>query len=235
MHRDRKHYNILIANDDQAISKYQTMKKSLNDDPGKGAGNEDSSSSPSSKQKRKGHRDRKLVFSTVGALTASRPRCFCRWPGGYTPSTPSTRCRRAASSCTRKYFKISCDAKLSKGCADLMHNLLCSYRQIQKHDFFHQVPRNKLKAGMKQAFIPNDSNFEQIDPKQNMDARQGQAQAQAAKGKGAASKKDNLEVGDKGCSRWQTLIGFVSTTVPVCCLSRLSGCDESAVRCVSGC
>jgi len=233
VHRDLKPDNILIANsghiklsdfglaksfnteNDQVISKYQTMKSSLADD--------NSSAAPKGADRKKYKRDRKLMYSTVGTPDYIAPEVFSQkgydkmvdwWSMGvimfeclvgYPPfyaEDPLQTCRKIVH--YRKYFKIPYDAKLSKECADLVHNLVCSYRrrysfaQIKGHSFFAEVPWNKLKAGMKPPFIPNlssevdASNFEQIDAEMDMEAEKAKQQKAQAKGaKGAQGKKDN--------------------------------------------
>jgi len=214
VHRDLKPDNILIANtghiklsdfglaksfnteNDQVISKYQTMQhalKSQNDDS-------NSSSAPKGNDARKKYkRDRKLMYSTVGTPDYIAPEVFSQkgydkmvdwWSMGvimfeclvgYPPfyaEDPLQTCRKIVH--YRKYFRIPHDAKLSREGVDLIHNLVCSHRrrysfeQITKHLFFKQVPFDDLMK-MKPPFVPklssdtDSSHFDSIEAEQDMD------------------------------------------------------------------
>merc|ERR1712129_239290 len=191
---------------DEVISKYQNMK-SLGDDASSAAMGKANS-------KRKGHRDRKLMYSTVGTPDYIAPEVFSQkgfdkmvdwWSMGvimfeclvgYPPfyaEDPLQTCRKIVH--YRKYFKIPYDAKLSKECADLIHNVVCSYRrrysfeQIKAHSFFKKINFAKLYS-LKPPFVPNlssdvdTSNFETIEAEQDM-------AASATKKKTSVTKKDN--------------------------------------------
>jgi len=102
--------------------------------------------------------------------------CLVGYPPFYAED-PLQTCRKIVH--YRKYFKIPYDAKLSKECADLIHNLVCSYRrrysfgQIKNHSYFKQIPWNNLNS-MKPPFVPNltsdidTTNFETIEAEQDM-------------------------------------------------------------------
>jgi len=172
------------------------MKKSLKEEP-KGPAKEETSSS--SKAKRKGHRDRKLMYSTVGTPDYIAPEVFSQkgydkmvdwWSMGvimfeclvgYPPfyaEDPLQTCRKIVH--YRKYFKIPHDAKLSREGVDLIHNLVCSHRrrysfaQIKGHAFFAQVPFDDLSK-MKPPFVPqltsdtDSSHFDAIEAEQDME------------------------------------------------------------------
>ena len=121
--------------------------------------------------------------------------CLVGYPPFYAED-PLQTCRKIVH--YRKYFKIPYDAKLSKECADLIHNLVCSYRrrfsfeQIKSHSFFKIVKFDKLYT-LKPPFIPNlssdidTSNFETIEAEQDMVA------ATTGK-KDSKKKKDNAFV-----------------------------------------
>jgi len=209
VHRDLKPDNILIANsghiklsdfglaksfnteNDQVISKYQTMKSSLADD--------NSSAAPKGADRKKYKRDRKLMYSTVGTPDYIAPEVFSQkgydkmvdwWSMGvimfeclvgYPPfyaEDPLQTCRKIVH--YRKYFKIPHDAKLSREGVDLIHNLVCSHRrrysfaQIAGHAFFAQVPFADL-AKMKPPFVPSltsdtdSSHFDAIEAEQDME------------------------------------------------------------------
>lgn len=150
------------------------------------------------KRKKYGHKDRKLMYSTVGTPDYIAPEVFSAkgydkmvdwWSMGvimfeclvgYPPfyaEDPLQTCRKIVH--YRKYFKIPYDAKVSKECADLVHNLVCNYRRrfsfekIKAHSFFKKVPWNNMTA-MKPPFVPSlsseidTSNFEQIEEEQDM-------------------------------------------------------------------
>jgi len=208
VHRDLKPDNILIANNghvklsdfglaksfntenDNVISKFQTMQNGLKD--------EDNSKSPKGDRK-KYRRDRKLMYSTVGTPDYIAPEVFSQkgydkmvdwWSMGvimfeclvgYPPfyaEDPLQTCRKIVH--YRKYFKIPHDAKLSREGVDLIHNLVCSHRrrysfeQIKNHPFFKQVPFDDLMK-MKPPFIPqltsdtDSSHFDAIEAEQDMD------------------------------------------------------------------
>merc|ERR1712154_478218 len=209
VHRDLKPDNILIANtghiklsdfglaksfntdNDAVISKFQTMSSSLK--------SSDSSKAPKGSDARKKYKhDRKLMYSTVGTPDYIAPEVFSQkgydkmvdwWSMGvimfeclvgYPPfyaEDPLQTCRKIVH--YRKYFKIPYDAKVSKECADLVHNLVCNYRRrfsfekIKAHSFFKKVPWNNMTA-MKPPFVPSlsseidTSNFEQIEEEQDM-------------------------------------------------------------------
>merc|ERR1712129_637913 len=177
---------------DEVISKYQNMK-SLGDDAS-------SAALSNAKAKRKGHRDRKLMYSTVGTPDYIAPEVFSQkgydkmvdwWSMGvimfeclvgYPPfyaEDPLQTCRKIVH--YRKYFKIPHDAKLSREGVDLIHNLVCSHRrrysfeQIQGHSFFKDVPFDDL-AKMKPPFVPqlksdtDSSHFDAIEAEQDMAA-----------------------------------------------------------------
>ncbi len=209
IYRDLKPDNILIANsghiklsdfglaksfnteNDQVISKYQTMSSSLKQD--------DNSSAPKGDARKKYKRDRKLMYSTVGTPDYIAPEVFSQkgydkmvdwWSMGvimfeclvgYPPfyaEDPLQTCRKIVH--YRKYFKIPHDAKLSREGVDLIHNLVCSHRrrysfeQIKNHPFFKQVPFENLMK-MKPPFIPqltsdtDSSHFDAIEAEQDMD------------------------------------------------------------------
>eukprot|EP01083_Nonionella_stella_P063865 165976_1 len=211
VHRDLKPENILIANDGHikladfglakdfndaenvVISKYQSMKQSLKDESNKEESNVNS-------KKKVYHRDRKLMYSTVGKPDYIAPEVFSQkgydkmvdwWSMGvimfeclvgYPPfyaEDPLQTCRKIVH--YRKYFKIPYDAKLSKECAELVNHLVCSYRlrygfeQIKGHQFFKPVPWKDMKK-MKPPWIPNlksdvdTSNFESIRSEQDLES-----------------------------------------------------------------
>eukprot|EP01083_Nonionella_stella_P092977 260391_1 len=208
VHRDLKPDNILIANNghiklsdfglaksfntenDQVISKYQTMQNSLKESDGGSAPKGD---------RKKYRRDRKLMYSTVGTPDYIAPEVFSQkgydkmvdwWSMGvimfeclvgYPPfyaEDPLQTCRKIVH--YRKYFKIPHDAKLSREGVDLIHNLVCSHRrrysfeQIKNHPFFKQVPFDKLMV-MKPPFVPqltsdtDSSHFDAIEAEQDME------------------------------------------------------------------
>jgi len=211
VHRDLKPDNILIANtghiklsdfglaksfnteNDQVISKYQTMQHALKSQ-------DDSGSAPKGGDARKKYkRDRKLMYSTVGTPDYIAPEVFSQkgydkmvdwWSMGvimfeclvgYPPfyaEDPLQTCRKIVH--YRKYFRIPSDAKLSREGVDLIHNLVCSHRrrysfeQIQNHPFFKQVPFADLMK-LKPPFVPklssdtDSSHFDAIEAEQNME------------------------------------------------------------------
>merc|ERR1712083_645564 len=151
------------------------------------------------KKKKKYHRDRKLMYSTVGTPDYIAPEVFSQkgydkmvdwWSMGvimfeclvgYPPfyaEDPLQTCRKIVH--YRKYFKIPHDAKLSREGVDLIHNLVCSHRrrysfeQIKNHPFFKQVPFADLMK-MKPPFVPklssdtDSSHFDSIEAEQDME------------------------------------------------------------------
>eukprot|EP00485_Elphidium_margaritaceum_P014462 CAMPEP_0202728150 /NCGR_PEP_ID=MMETSP1385-20130828/185480_1 /ASSEMBLY_ACC=CAM_ASM_000861 /TAXON_ID=933848 /ORGANISM="Elphidium margaritaceum" /LENGTH=471 /DNA_ID=CAMNT_0049394397 /DNA_START=96 /DNA_END=1511 /DNA_ORIENTATION=- len=208
VHRDLKPDNILIANsghiklsdfglaksfdteNDKVISKFQQSLQSGAD------GGANASSGADSGEKK--HRDRKLMFSTVGTPDYIAPEVFSQkgydkmvdwWSMGvimfeclvgYPPfyaEDPLQTCRKIVH--YRKYFKIPHDAKLTREGVDLIHNLVCSSRrrytfdQIKAHPFFKSTPWDDLTK-MKPPFEPqlkNDidsSYFDAIEAEQDM-------------------------------------------------------------------
>lgn len=213
VHRDLKPDNILIANsghiklsdfglaksfnteNDQVISKFQTMQSSMTD----GDASEDSKGGSAADGRKKYKRDRKLMYSTVGTPDYIAPEVFSQkgydkmvdwWSMGvimfeclvgYPPfyaEDPLQTCRKIVH--YRKYFKIPHDAKLSREGVDLIHNLVCSHRrrysfeQIKNHPFFKSIPFDNLSK-LKPPFIPqltsdtDASHFDAIEAEQDME------------------------------------------------------------------